>query len=709
MVAFGAFANTPAAGARRNSAPHVTLPASIRAGRRVDIRGSGDGGASPIALQKQVGKHWITLVRGIALGGHFHLVWRAPKDPAVLLLRVAVLRGRTVLSATPGHRLDVRAPVRVLPGGKVTSVPRPGASGEVRVAGHVAVDRGDVIATGISAETPDGFLGEVTSVRYAVGATILNTKPTSLLAVVPEGSIKAAVDSANGLASTSSAGGGAHARTAGGGLRESLAKDFACSGGVSGRLGGSVSLTTSASFQAHWSLFHGVDKASFTGTANASAELGASVDASASCTLSKTGLLPRPWTLTPIVVQVGPIPVVLVPQVQVYVSASGKVDAGVKTGVHGSLSATAGLSYESGHVHPIATQNTNFGFEPPTVTGSASLSGRVTPTLDLLLYGVAGPEVSFSAGLELTANLASEPWWTLGAPVDLDASLTVPALGLGTGELNVYHHVFPIAQAPPRSSQPQPQPQQPLAQSPTSSAGKRTIAYYDSSEDLGCTLLTFEDTDDEFYTRPESPNDACGTFLAVEGELFGPASIPAGDELGFYEPWTPVEQRFNGEGTAEHPYEQVTVVEAAGTGVQLTETDRWEDGGSSVLSDYAISGAKGDHRAVRLYRAADCYVGNSDFGYGTYDSASQAVGCLRTDPDGSEFQEQLRPLSPAGAGSVEAFFNDIWGDVATQGPLPETCSCGEELDDGVATSWELPLHGTTPVTASSQFAFVPAP
>src|SRR5581483_9377656 len=412
-------------------------------------------------------------------------------------------------------------------------------------------------------------------------------------------------------------------------------------------------------------------------------------------------LLAHPWTLTPIEVQVGPIPVVLVPQVQIYVSASGKVEGAVKTGIHGSVSATAGINYESGRLSPIASQNVNFGYEPPTLTSSASLGGRITPTLDLLLYGIAGPEVSFSAGLELAANPADEPWWNLGAPVDLDASLKVPELGLSTGDLHVYHHVFPIAHAPLRPHEPPPPP-------PPPPPGKRAIGYYNSTEDLVCTLLTLEDFSDEFFTDLESPNDACGTFLALEGQLYGPASIPAGFELGEYEPWTPVQQTFRGEGTTAEPYEQVTVVAAGETGVLLTQTDRWEEGGSSVETEYSLSGETGDHRPVRLYRAADCYVGNSDIGFGTYDTASQAVGCLRTDPNGSEFQEQLSPLSPAGAGSAEAFFGEIWGDVASQGPLPETCRCGEELDDGVATSWELALNGRKPVAASSRFAFVPA-
>jgi hypothetical protein len=621
-------------------------------------------------------------------------------------MRVAILRGGKARAYSPTRRLHVSSPVRVLKASQLEAVPQPGTNGIVRYDGSVTARPGDIIAAGISPASPDGFLGEVTSVQHSPGHTLMQTKPTSLIVAAPEGSIDASINSADGLASASSVKGGSHAVAAGaGGLRESIAKSLGCSGGVSASLGGSVSLSTNAAFSAHWSLFHGVDRASFTGTATASAELGASVSASASCTLGKTALLAHPWTFTPIEVQVGVIPVVLVPRVQVYVSAEGRLGAKVSTGIHGSLSATAGLSYSNGHVSPIASNSANFGYEPPTLSSSASLSGRVTPTLDLLLYGVAGPEISFSAGLELAADPARDPWWTLSAPIDLDASLTVPELGLETGQLHVYHHVFPIAQA---TSSPVATPPPPPTPTPPQPPASRAIGYYNLTPDLACTLTTYEDLSDEFYTFADQPNDACGTFMALEGQLYGPETIPAGESLGSYTDWTPVEQTFGGDGSTANPNTLVTTVEAGNSGVRLVETDRWTEGGSTVDTTYAISGEAGDTREVRLYRAADCYVGESDFGYGAYDPGTQAVGCLRSLEGSGELEEQLRPLSPAGATSTEDFYANIWSDVGSQEPLSDSCQCGEEIDDGLATSWSLGLNGLNPVTAASRFAFVPS-
>jgi hypothetical protein len=706
VLAFAAgAARAPLAGARPSVGLRTAIPGSVRINGMLHVNGTihGGGGAQRVVLQKRASTRWVPLAGArVERGGGFHLGWRASRDPAILVVRVVAFRGTSARAATAARGLRISAPVRVLAVRKIRSVPAPGSTGVVRLGGHATAAPGDVIAAGISSTSPDGFLGEVVSVEHLGGETAIHTKPISLIAAVPEGSIDAAIDSSRGLASTSAARPSAVAKTAGAGLHESIAKNFSCSGSVSASLGGSVSLTTSADFHAHWSLFHGVDKASFTGTATASAELGASVAGSASCTLAKTALLARPWTLTPIEVQVGPIPVVLVPRVQVFVSAAATVNAAVKTGVHGSISATAGLNYDRGAISPIAANSLTFGYEPPTLSSSASISGHVIPTLDLLFYGVAGPEISFSAGLDLAANPARDPWWTLTAPVDLNASLKIPELGLSTGEVHVYHHSFPIAQAPLRPPPPPPPPPPPLPPPAT-----RSLGYFNVSPDLACTLLASQDLKDEFFTGLEASNDACGTFLVVDGELFGPAAIPAGEDLGGYNSWAPVEQTFSGQGTGASPFREVTVVEAGATGVRLTQIDRWEEGGTTVHTDYSVSGEPGDQREVRLYRAADCYVGESDFGFGTFDQSSQAVGCLRTDPAGGEFQEQLRPLSPAGATSTEGFYGEIWSDVATQQPLADTCRCGEEIDDGVATSWGLNIQGVSPVSASSQFAFVP--
>jgi hypothetical protein len=222
--------------------------------------------------------------------------------------------------------------------------------------------------------------------------------------------------------------------------------------------------------------------------------------------------------------------------------------------------------------------------------------------------------------------------------------------------------------------------------------------------DLACTLTSEEDAHDEFFTD-FSGNDACGTFLAYQGTLYGPANIPAGENLGSYTPWTPSAQTLTGTGTAGDPYVLITTVVAPGTELQLTETDSWVTGDTKIDSSYRVSSESGDASEVTLYHAEDCYAGESDFGTGSFDPSSQAVGCVHEEADGALFQERLTPQSP-GAQSAEDFYGNIWADVGTQALLPGTCGCSQLQDDGAATSWEFPLEGSTPITHSLQFAFV---
>ena len=138
---------------------------------------------------------------------------------------------------------------------------------------------------------------------------------------------------------------------------------------------------------------------------------------------------------------------VIVPKLSVYLSADGGVEAHVETEVHGSFTAEAGLKYDDGSIEPISSFDKNFGYTPPAPVGSATLGATLSPTIGMFLYGVAGPEVVFNAGLRLDAATDSDPLWTLKAPVALTAKIDAPVLGISTGTLTVYEHDFLLAQA----------------------------------------------------------------------------------------------------------------------------------------------------------------------------------------------------------------------------------------------------------------------
>lgn len=143
----------------------------------------------------------------------------------------------------------------------------------------------------------------------------------------------------------------------------------------------------------------------------------ASVDAAASVTAksrlkcvieleSKTKLFTISYG-TPITVMVGPAPVVLLPQVPVYVTSSGKVEA--------TVTATARIggkmSWDSDAAGRLNFTNLseppNLDAEPPT----ASFEGRVGIEADpcILIYGITGPGLEAHLDLVFKVDLITAP------------------------------------------------------------------------------------------------------------------------------------------------------------------------------------------------------------------------------------------------------------------------------------------------------------
>jgi len=130
---------------------------------------------------------------------------------------------------------------------------------------------------------------------------------------------------------------------------------------------------------------------------------------------------------------------------------------------------------------------------------------------------------------------------------------------------------------------------------------------------LNCSANHVGDTAGEFFN-----GTSCGTWTIVDGVLYGPFLSASA--------YTPVSQTGpTGSGTASDPYKIVTVVDLGATGVRLTQTDTYTTGLESFRTDVALANTSGSSHTVRVYRAADCYLQNSDSGYGAYDAGTDTV------------------------------------------------------------------------------------
>jgi uncharacterized repeat protein (TIGR01451 family) len=217
-----------------------------------------------------------------------------------------------------------------------------------------------------------------------------------------------------------------------------------------------------------------------------------------------------------------------------------------------------------------------------------------------------------------------------------------------------------------------------------------------TTPDLNCAVNHAGDSAGEFYG-----DTACGTLAVVGGTLYSPANIPAG-QPGV--PWTPVSQVGpTGAGTAGDPYRVVTVVAAGATGVRLTQTDTYVVGQESFRTDVAVANTGGASATVRLYRAGDCFLQDSDTGYGVVDASSGAVACKSPS---SERIEQFLPITP-GSSYYEAYFGDVWSRITAQLPFPNTCACESLVDNGAGLSWDATLAAGASTTISSILTFSP--
>ena len=189
----------------------------------------------------------------------------------------------------------------------------------------------------------------------------------------------------------------------------------------------------------------------------------------------------------------------------------------------------------------------------------------------------------------------------------------------------------------------------------------------ETSPSLNCSVNHVADLAPEFYGAT-----ACGTLLVVDGTLYGPAAIPAGSAASPRTTWTFVSQTpATGAGTNASPRTIVTVVDAGTTGVRVTQTDSYVDGSESYRTSIAITDLSGSPHSLRLYRAGDCYLQNSDRGFGLLDATTGAVSCRSGVDDGlggtipGPRVIQWFPLS-AGSHAYEAGYSEVWALIGGQ-------------------------------------------
>lgn len=127
---------------------------------------------------------------------------------------------------------------------------------------------------------------------------------------------------------------------------------------------------------------------------------------------------PANFYFNPIVFSVGPVPVVILPKLSLYIGFNGLVSAGVTASVTQEASISAGLSYSSGQWTPISDfSNVVTQFYRPTFSGEVTARAYVGPEFQILLYGLAGPTAYINGYLQFDAMSDMDPSWILSGGI----------------------------------------------------------------------------------------------------------------------------------------------------------------------------------------------------------------------------------------------------------------------------------------------------
>ncbi len=151
------------------------------------------------------------------------------------------------------------------------------------------------------------------------------------------------------------------------------------------------------------------------------------------------------------------------------------------------------------------------------------------------------------------------------------------------------------------------------------------------------------------------------------------------------------------------------VVGVPATGLEIEQTDKYVVGEEHYTSDVKIINQGGSMACGILYRAADAFLGESDSGYGFTNvfGTRNAVGCS-FNPNNMP-PDRIEEWIPSTGGNnfYEAFYSQVWSQIGTKTPFPDTCRCADNIDNGAGISWNFCVAAGESVTYSHVTTFSP--
>lgn len=163
---------------------------------------------------------------------------------------------------------------------------------------------------------------------------------------------------------------------------------------------------------------------------------------------------------TPIHLQIGALPVIITPELDLNVGVSGFANSSITTGIENEFSYEAGVLYENGPGWRTYDDFENtFSYTPPTLTANAGARAFVKPEIGMYVYSVLGGYANASLYGELLASTNQDPWWSLYLGVDVGVGARAKALGkelfdFEKSDLLSYRHLLAAASEGPTNEPP---------------------------------------------------------------------------------------------------------------------------------------------------------------------------------------------------------------------------------------------------------------
>ncbi len=321
-------------------------------------------------------------------------------------------------------------------------------AGETAQLGHVHV--GDVLLAAPDANFPSGICRKVTAVTEQGGGLQVTTTQATLSDVIDEGEvafskrIETSDLSQQGVVApgvrliTDPAPPGVLPGSPGRDFTDGIGFDITTTIADTAEVEGDVWLdpTTYIDWDIGWT---GLNSAAFTQTLNTTTDLSVSLKASLDKEI-KQEIYKEPLAI--ITIMVGPVPVVITPEFEVYVGASGEATAGITAGLSINTETSVGVSYDGDDWHHTETATHEITWKKPQLFGGLELKGFVGAGLSFKLYDVVGPYAKLELFEKLEADTSDDPWWTLKAGLDAEIGVKVEALDITLAEVGYTLHLF---------------------------------------------------------------------------------------------------------------------------------------------------------------------------------------------------------------------------------------------------------------------------